>query len=230
MATHRIGPQTGRLILRTTRQGLAAQAGHDLTIEITSWSGEVELADDPAESSLTVTMQTGSLEVVEGTGGIKPLSERDKREIAGTIRKLLDTDRQPEATYRSTRVVADGNGAGTIEGELTLRGRTNPMRIEVTSTGEQHYRGTATVVQTEFGIKPYVGFLGALKVSDPVGVEAEVGLSEVPGPVADGTVPAFRRDGGRGRENAGLRRPAGEKRKSRRSISPGRSARWCVDL
>jgi hypothetical protein len=38
------------------------------------------------------------------------------------------------------------------------------------------YRGTATVVQSTFGLKPYVGFFGALKLKDEVGVEVEVTL------------------------------------------------------
>lgn len=174
MATHRIGPETGRFLLRTTRQGLAAQAGHDLTIEITRWSGEV--SDDPDSPSVTLTVDLSSLEVQEGTGGIVPLTGRDKREIAKNMRKVLGTEREPEARFSSVKVVADDNGGGTVEGELTLHGQTRPVTVTVTPEGEGGYRGTATVVQTEHGIKPYTGFLGALKVADQVMVEAEVDL------------------------------------------------------
>jgi hypothetical protein len=34
------------------------------------------------------------------------------------------------------------------------------------------------VVQSAFGIKPYTGFFGALKLRDEVGVEFEVDLSK----------------------------------------------------
>jgi hypothetical protein len=37
-------------------------------------------------------------------------------------------------------------------------------------------RATGTVRQTDFGVKPYSGFLGALRVRDAVDVEAEVSL------------------------------------------------------
>jgi hypothetical protein len=37
------------------------------------------------------------------------------------------------------------------------------------------------VVQSEFGIKPYRGFFGALKVSDPVRIEADIDLSQPDG-------------------------------------------------
>ena len=42
------------------------------------------------------------------------------------------------------------------------------------------YRGTARVVQSAFGIKPYVGFFGALKLNDEVTVEFEVTLPSSP--------------------------------------------------
>ena len=33
-----LGPSDGRIILRTYREGLAAQVGHDLVLEFTDWS------------------------------------------------------------------------------------------------------------------------------------------------------------------------------------------------
>ncbi len=41
------------------------------------------MTDDLAPASLTVTADLGSLVVREGTGGLKPLTDRDKREIGG---------------------------------------------------------------------------------------------------------------------------------------------------
>jgi hypothetical protein len=35
---YRIGPESGRLLVRTARTGLGAKAGHDLTIEATQRS------------------------------------------------------------------------------------------------------------------------------------------------------------------------------------------------
>ena len=48
------------------------------------------------------------------------------------------------------------------------------VRLQVSAPEPGRYRGTATVVQTALGIKPYVGFFGALKLKDEVGVEFEV--------------------------------------------------------
>ncbi len=180
MSTHiRIGPEQGRLLLRTGRKGLAAQAGHDLTIEVARWSGEVELAEDVTASSLGVTADLGSLRVVEGKGGAIPLSERDKREIAATARKILNTDRQPEARFTATKISGD-TGGGTVEGTLSMLGQDHPLTLTVGHPGENRFRATGTVIQSEYGIKPYTAMLGALKLADPVGVEVEVTVEVAP--------------------------------------------------
>ena len=44
----------------------------------------------------------GALIVREGGGGLKPLTDRDRREIAVTARKTLGADRHPEATFAAT--------------------------------------------------------------------------------------------------------------------------------
>jgi polyisoprenoid-binding protein YceI len=174
---HQVGPERGRLILRTSRHGLAAQMGHDLTIEVTRWSGEVVVGEDQADIRVDVRVDTGSLQVVEGTGGAMPLSDRDKQEIAQTARRLLGVDRHPEARFTSDQVEVTGPDAGVVEGTLTLHGVSRPLSLEVAGSGEGHYRVTGTVVQSDYGIKPYSAFLGALRLADPVGVEAELDLS-----------------------------------------------------
>ena len=44
----RLGPDSGRVVIKTSRAGLAAKAGHDLTIEFTRWSGQAEIPDEEA--------------------------------------------------------------------------------------------------------------------------------------------------------------------------------------
>jgi polyisoprenoid-binding protein YceI len=174
---HQFGPENGRITLRTSRDGLVAQAGHDLTIEATRWSGELVVGPDLSPTSLEVTVDLGALVVREGTGGIKPLTDRDKREIAVTARKVLGADRYPNATFTATGFAPSGDG-GTITGTLALAGRSRPERLDVSLTAPGRYRATTKIRQTDFGIKPYSAFLGSLKVSDAVKIEAELDLSQ----------------------------------------------------
>lgn len=175
---HQFGTDKGRITLRTSRDGLVASAGHDLTIDAVSWSGELVVADDHTPASLAVKVDLGALVVRGGSGGIKPLTDRDKREIAVTARKVLTADRYPDATFTATSFDPAANGGGTIGGTLTLAGQTRPVRLEVMQTAPGHYRATTTVRHTDFGIKPYSAFLGSLKVADPVAIEVELDLSQ----------------------------------------------------
>jgi polyisoprenoid-binding protein YceI len=177
--TFLLGPDSGRVLIKTGRAGLAARAGHDLTIEITRWSARVTIADDVAAAEISAELDLGSLAVREGTGGAKPLTDKDRRDIAGTARKILG---QGPAGFTSTRVIP----SGAIEGTLTLNGRTRAVRLQVTSPGPGRYSGSATVRQTDFGITPYTGFFGALKLRDEVGVEVEADLGRAVNPRAEG--------------------------------------------
>jgi polyisoprenoid-binding protein YceI len=171
-----LGPDTGALRLRTSRAGVAARAGHDLLLEIGQWSGRLTLTgDDPATAELDVEIDLGSLRVLEGTGGVKPLSDGDRREIRKTALRVLDVERHPTARYVSTGI-RPTTGGGTIDGTLTVRGEEAAVPIEVSETTPGSWRGTATVLQTAHGITPYRAFLGALRLADAVGVEVSVTL------------------------------------------------------
>jgi polyisoprenoid-binding protein YceI len=175
---HQFGTDRGRITLRTSRDGLAASAGHDLTIEVGYWSAELAVADDLSPSSLNVTADLGSLVVIDGTGGLKPLTDRDKREIVISARKVLSVDRFPQVTFTADTFKADAaGGGGTIAGTLTLAGRSGPLQLLVSPAGSGGYHAAGTIRQTDFGIKPYSGFLGALKVKDAVEVAVDVDLS-----------------------------------------------------
>jgi polyisoprenoid-binding protein YceI len=167
---YRLGTESGRIVLRTFRDGLAATAGHDLIIDLPSWSGELTVDNDKVPEALEARIDLTALSVREGTGGIKPLTDRDRREIAATARRLLSTDQHPEAVFTATRFEVSGE-SGVIEGNLSLRGVSRPLRLQVSQTGSDRYKITGTVVQSAYGIKPYTAFFGALKVRDTVDIE-----------------------------------------------------------
>lgn len=164
------------MCLLTTRDGLAAQAGHDLRIEVGNWSAELEVADDLTLSDLAVRADLTSMIVRTGTGGVKPLTDRDRREIAVTARKVLGADRHPEVTFNANAFEPGKAGGGAVNGTLTIGEMSRPVRLDITKYGENGYHASATIRQSEFGIKPYTAFLGALKVSDAVKVEVDVEL------------------------------------------------------
>ncbi|WP_113704145.1 YceI family protein [Nonomuraea lactucae] len=174
--SHTLGPESGQLLVDTTRTGLGAKAGHDLTIEVTRWHGDVMLDPaDPARCSVTVEVDAGSFEVREGVGGLKPLTSSDRGEIEKIIReKILDTRRHPTITFRSTRVEGSAESF-RVEGDVTILGVTRPVVVRG-ALDEGRVRGSAAIVQTRWGIRPYSALFGALKLSDEVGVRFDVAL------------------------------------------------------
>jgi polyisoprenoid-binding protein YceI len=169
-----MGPQDGSLVVRTFREGMAARVGHDLIIEVTSW----EASFDPASSAIELTADPRSLEVREGLHGVKPLTDRDRAEIRRNIdEKVLHG--QPIG-FRS-RSVDRGDGKLVVEGDLTMGGSTRPLTVRLDVDADGRATGTIGLVQSEWGIKPYRGLMGALKVRDDVEVVVDVRLPDAPG-------------------------------------------------
>ena len=109
---YRLGPESGRLLVHTSRTGLGAKAGHDLTIEVTRWHGHATVDTAvPANSSVTIQVDVDSFQVRQGTGGVKPLTDADRAEISKTLKQVLHTAQHPTITFRSRRV--DGS-AGVV--------------------------------------------------------------------------------------------------------------------
>ena len=152
--------------MRTARKGAAAKAGHDLVIEVTSWSATLELADEPAQSSLGLDADAGSLRVREGTGGVMELGDDDRREIEKNIDDEV-LGRQP-IEFRSTSVEGE-----RVEGELELAGERHPISFELAAGEDGRLTGSATVTQSDWGMKPYTALFGTLKVADEVEVAVE---------------------------------------------------------
>ena len=126
-----------------------------------------------AAATVSADLDLGSLEVREGSGGALPLTDRDRREIKKQMGSILGS---ATATFASSRIISTGSSGGAIEGTVTLNGKTQPARLQVTAPGDGQYRGSATLAQTGFGIKPYTGFFGALKLKDEVTLEFQVTL------------------------------------------------------
>jgi polyisoprenoid-binding protein YceI len=174
--TYALGPAAGKLLVKTTRTGLGSKIGHDLTIEVTRWSGTATVdTADPASSSARVDVEVDSFQVREGTGGLAPLTDGDRAEIHRIIReKVLRTVRYPTIAFRSTafRGTLD---SFELEGDLTIRGDTHPVTVSG-NLSEGRVHGEATVTQSKWGIKPYSAVLGALRLRDDVGVEFDLDL------------------------------------------------------
>lgn len=165
--SYTLGPDNGELLVRTGRSGAAAKAGHDLLIEVGSWSATLEVGSDPADSSLALQADGGSLVVREGKGGISALGDDDKKGIRDTIDQ--EVLKRSKVSFHSTTVAATAGGLA-VQGELELMGRRAPVQFDLTDGDGDKVTASAVVKQTNWGMKPYSALFGTLKVSDEVEV------------------------------------------------------------
>lgn len=168
--SYTFGPEQATLTVHTGKGGAAAKAGHNLTIDVTDWSAELQIADDPAQTTVTLSADPRSLTVREGHGGMQTLGEDDKTGIAKTIHD--DVLKGHPIAFTSETVTSDGNGGPLrVSGNLTLYGRQAPVTFELSADDGGALSGTATVRQSDWGIKPYSTLFGTLKVLDDVRID-----------------------------------------------------------
>jgi len=167
-----LGPDCATLTVKTGKTGAAAMAGHNLQITVSSWSAELVLADEPTASTLALTVDTHSFRTKSGSGGAQTLGDDD---LPG-IDKTIDNDvlKGRPISFKSTHIhPGDGENELHVHGDLNLLGTTGPVEFTLTIDDDGHLAASATVVQTQFGIKPYSILFGTLKVTDEVDVSVE---------------------------------------------------------
>jgi polyisoprenoid-binding protein YceI len=105
---------------------------------------------NPSDANVSVTIKTDSLDSNH--------AERDKHLRSGDFLNVSDF---PEAKFTSTRVAVNGEGEGTIYGNLTLHGVTKEIAIDAKLVGRGDdpwggyragFEGTTSIALKDFGI------------------------------------------------------------------------------
>jgi polyisoprenoid-binding protein YceI len=162
------GPHS-TVTVRVCKSGFLSAFGHNHEIQAPIQSGEVKESD-----SLSVELQVDArkLRVLD-----PEVSEGTRAQIQDTMQgiQVLDVVHFSEIRFQSTAVEPKGPDHWIVHGSLALHGKDRPVAVEVTLKGE-HYRGSATLKQTDFGITPVTVAGGTVKVKDEVKIEFEVAL------------------------------------------------------
>ncbi len=173
--TYTLGPQNATLLVSTRRTGAAAKAGHDLTIVVTSWSGTIDVDEDPGQTRIELSADGASLRVREGRGGIQALGDDEKT----SIQQSIDDDvlKRSGIEFRSSAMERSSDGDRMqVRGDLELLGRSHPIAFELTVANDGRVAGTVTVRQSDWGIHPFSILFGTLKVVDEVEVAIDCNL------------------------------------------------------
>jgi len=134
----------------------------------------VKVVEDWAQSSIELTADPRSLQVREGLHGVKPLTDGERAEISKNIDdKMLG--RAP-IRFRSSVLELGEGGRLCRRGELLMVGNARPVSFELSLASDGSISGRVPLAQSEWGVRPYRGLMGALKVQDVIEVAIEARL------------------------------------------------------
>ena len=161
---YRIHPGS-RLVVKTGKAGLFGFAGHTHVIRARVVSGLLVYHPGKPTSYLRLVVPTDSLEV------LTPPDTAEIRRVTKAMRtEVLHPERHPEMTFAAESLSAK-SGKMELPLAVTLEGvtRTVPVTADVRIGPDSiTAQGSFSVKQTDFGIKPYSGGGGTVKVADRV--------------------------------------------------------------
>ena len=140
----------------------------------TRWSGALQfLPDNPSLSSVEVSIETASVDTHE--------AQRDGHLRSGDF---FDVEKFPAITFKSTRVERRGDGEFLVTGDLTIRGVSRPVLLEVEYGGAMRdpwgneragFTAKTTIDRKEFGISfNQVLDHGGLALGEKVSIDIDI--------------------------------------------------------
>lgn len=159
----RLDPTHAAVIFRINHLGYADYIGR---FEMLDASLDFD-PERPEASSLTATIEIASLDIAND-------------DFAATLigPDWFDAEAHPQAVFRSTAIEVTGENTGRITGDLTLKGVTAPVMLDVTFNGggDDRLRGAYVVGfsakgefdRTDFGVDRFSGL-----ITDMVRIEIE---------------------------------------------------------
>jgi polyisoprenoid-binding protein YceI len=166
---HNIDTQKSTLTIHVGKTGAFSAFGHEHEVRTPIHSGTADTGSHPA---VEIHVNARELRVID-----KDDSDKDRIEVQKTMLgpEVVDSEHHQEILFRSIGAESAGQGKWTLRGNLTLRGQTRPVTVQVT-VKDGHYTGETTVKQTDFGIKP-PGKAG-VRAKDVVKIEFDVRLAQ----------------------------------------------------
>jgi polyisoprenoid-binding protein YceI len=144
--TWNVDPKHSSVEFQVKHMGIATVKGF-----FGEFSGKLEVGETLEQSQ------------AEGTVTIASIDTRDAdRDAHLKSPDFFDAEQYPEMTFRSTSIAPAGEGALSIEGDLTIRGTTKPIRLEAVVDGPDidpwgnervGVEAVATISRGDYGMK-----------------------------------------------------------------------------
>ena len=156
------GPREGaKFSFEVYKTGLMSGKKHDFTFD--RFSGKADFRpEDPGKSRVEFVLEAKSLQCHDDWSPAKGSLEKIVREA---LQDTLKVVQHPEIRFQSTAVTAGAAGQYEVRGDLTLRGVTKPVTVQVSTRRKGNVLtvdGHSKFKMTDFGIKPPSAALGAV--------------------------------------------------------------------
>lgn len=174
---YKLDPSRSKFMVRAFAGGVLWFKGHDHFVAARDFDGEARLTPGSVNpASLTLTVRAASLAETRDV-----FTDQQKKIINGELRDIvLEPDKYPEITFKSTDVTAEVRGGVfkvKLGGDLTLRGVTRRVVIpaEVTLEGENlRARGEFEIKRGDFKVPATSAFHGTVRVRDRLKVMFDI--------------------------------------------------------
>ena len=165
-------------IVRAFATGMLSVFGHNPTIAVPEFEGEVKWTSSSLEdASVRIVAQALSLTVTDD------ISKSDRSEIERRMHEeVLETDGFPEIMYECSQVssvqkLGEGLFAAALNGDLTLHGVTQnqPIAARVTLNGDSlRAAGEFSIRQSDYEIRPVSAAGGTVKLKDELKLSFDI--------------------------------------------------------
>ena len=148
--------------LEVSKTGLMAGKKHFLFFE--QYAGELDYnSQRPENSSLRLTVEASSVTCKDAW--IKDKSKR-KQVVETAVNHMMAARQYPQLTFSSTRITPRSKGQFEIQGDLTVRGVTKPIRFVAAAKPSGIERlemdGDAEIDLKDYGLRPPSAALGLI--------------------------------------------------------------------
>ncbi len=171
--TYSFSAAQSQLTLTLVQEGVLRKLHPTHTVGVKSFSGRIQLPADETKASAELDAEAKSFANID-----KDMSDFERSGFHKVLHDdVLASAQHPTIKFRSvsiTNVQKSGDQRSfTLHGDVTLRGVTRrvafPVKVtiignQLRATGEEHIK------QTDFGITPYSGGLGTIKIGDQLKV------------------------------------------------------------
>ncbi len=174
--SYTIDTSQSRVIVHLSQTGLIARRHPRHEVEVKDFNGKIDVSTlNEKEIEVEVEAQSRSLTNID-----KTMSEFERGGFHNVLREsVLESQKFPTIKFTSISVTDDRRAGDhrkfTLNGDLILHGVTRRVGVQVDldKMTDQELRATGEGIlkQSDFGIQPYQGGLGTIKIGDEVKVE-----------------------------------------------------------